>query len=46
MTDIKITFWDTAQYFHLKQLQYSFEKNLFTETWPGWMQQTKKLFFK
>ena len=24
--DIKITFWDTAQYFHSKQLRKSFEK--------------------
>ena len=26
ITDIKTTFWDTAQYFHSKQLRKSFEK--------------------
>ena len=26
--DIKITFWDTAQYFHSKQLRKSFEKKI------------------
>ena len=26
ITDIKITFWETAQYIHSKQLEYSFEK--------------------
>ena len=28
LTDIQITFWDTAQYFNSKQLKYSFEKKI------------------
>ena len=43
--DIKITFWDTAQYFHSKQLRKSFEKNLFTKIFTGWIYKAKKFFF-
>ena len=37
-------FWDSAQYFHSKQLRKSFEKNIFTKIWPVWMKKSKKLF--
>ena len=42
-TDIKITFWDTAQYFHSKQVKKNHQKEeeKITEIKPGWIKKIK-----